>query len=146
MWATIIKPSQNMYIAADKIPLRDTMPEYKTKVRNSAAFHLSTSTIHTVAGRCGTPRLSTYLLLRFTQLLGCCIDTGLQGSLNDHCFVSYDTFFFHSCPLVPHVCAVGRNILKIVCACSAGAFITLLLWLRTNCVSDCIFNGRNSSW
>ena len=128
MWATIIKPSQNMYIASDKIPLRDTMPEYKRKVRNSW--------------------LSTYLLLRFTQLLGCSIDAGLQGSFNDHCFVSYDTFFFHSCPLVPHdcVCAVGRNILKVVFACSAGAFITLLLWLRTDCVSDCIFNGRNSSW
>ena len=81
MWATIIKPTQNMYIASDKIPLRDTMPDYKTKVRNSpafrlststihtvahykrkvrnaAAFYLSTSTIHTVAGRCGTLRLS----------------------------------------------------------------------------------------
>ena len=45
------------------------MPDYKTKVRNSAAFHLPTSMIHTVAGRCGTRRLSTYLLLRFTQLL-----------------------------------------------------------------------------
>ena len=45
MNATIIKPIQNTYIdiAADKNPLRDTIPEYRRKVKNSVAFHLSTS-------------------------------------------------------------------------------------------------------